>query len=311
MTTQILINAVVPAFNNGSAAARTVESLLHQRLPSGTQLDVVVVDDGSAEPLGDDLEARFGKSCRVIRHSQNRGRAAARNSGAQVGKGEYLLFLDSDCRTHSTGLVAAYMSHLTEATALAFGGVLIVGDDFWTRYQRQVEDRRALALSANDFMTQSSRNFMIRRRMFENVGGFDEQYRDYGFEDRDLFLRLERHGALAAYAPDAVVTHDDRLDLRSVCLKMETAGKSTSAVFRRDNPSDYKRLPYSRFDVREYRLARAAAYVLVPLLPALISFCEPRLESRWIPYSVRRLAVQCLSALSFLKGTYRASGDVR
>jgi len=66
-----------------------VASIRAQEMPQGWSVEIVVVDDGSSEPL--ELE-----NLRLVRHEQNRGAAAARNSGIANATGDYIAFLDSD-----------------------------------------------------------------------------------------------------------------------------------------------------------------------------------------------------------------------
>jgi glycosyltransferase involved in cell wall biosynthesis len=57
--------------------------------------EIIIVDDGSAEPVGTDI-ATTGPQPRIIRHGKSRGRSAARNAGAEAARGRRLLFLDGD-----------------------------------------------------------------------------------------------------------------------------------------------------------------------------------------------------------------------
>jgi hypothetical protein len=98
------ITVVVPAFGRIAALRRCLESL------SGHQ--VLVVDDGS--PAAGEVEATASATgVRLVRHNENRGPAAARNTGLRETSGDLVAFLDSDC-TPEPGWLAALAGHFDD-----------------------------------------------------------------------------------------------------------------------------------------------------------------------------------------------------
>ena len=89
-----LLSVVFPVFNNLDVIRETLPRILDQDLP--LRHEVVAVDDGS----GPEVKAWFSSlqhpALRVVTHAQNRGRAAARNSGFRASQGGGVVFLDSD-----------------------------------------------------------------------------------------------------------------------------------------------------------------------------------------------------------------------
>jgi glycosyltransferase involved in cell wall biosynthesis len=90
-----LITTVIPVFDRAQVVGRAIESVLAQELPAGCSLRVIVVDDGSADDLAGALQ-RFGANVRCIRHPQNAGASAARNTGIAAADAGSVAFLDSD-----------------------------------------------------------------------------------------------------------------------------------------------------------------------------------------------------------------------
>ncbi|BCH28538.1 hypothetical protein MesoLjLc_04680 [Mesorhizobium sp. L-8-10] len=84
------VSVVIPVFNRQEKTARAVASVLAQDV---AELEVVVVDDGSETPF---TLAEVDDRVRIIRHPENRGAAAARNTAIREAAGEWLAFLDSD-----------------------------------------------------------------------------------------------------------------------------------------------------------------------------------------------------------------------
>lgn len=81
------LSVVIPAFGRQRELVRAVRSALAQDV----DLEVVIVDDGSPEPLRADTERAS-----IVRLEANRGAAAARNAGVAAARGAWIAFLDSD-----------------------------------------------------------------------------------------------------------------------------------------------------------------------------------------------------------------------
>ncbi len=94
MDTQPLISVIVPFYKTEPYLKRCVDSLLHQTY---TNLQIILVDDGSPDNCGRLCDEYAQQDGRVeVIHRENGGLSAARNSGIDAAKGEYLAFVDSD-----------------------------------------------------------------------------------------------------------------------------------------------------------------------------------------------------------------------
>jgi glycosyltransferase involved in cell wall biosynthesis len=87
------LSIVIPAFNRECEISRAIRSCLVQE---SAVFEVIVVDDGSTDNCYDVAAGFRDPRLSVLRHSSNRGRNTARNTGALAAKGEWLIFLDSD-----------------------------------------------------------------------------------------------------------------------------------------------------------------------------------------------------------------------
>ena len=184
-----------------------VDSVLAQDYPA---LEAVLVDDGSesAEALAalGVLETEFGeRGWRVIRQ-ENRFKGAVRNTAAKAARGEWLLFLDDDNVLFPDAvsrLVRA--ARFSGADCVPAASIRFFGDGdprtdpgshgtpirflgaacAWSRFRNVAGDACAL----------------VRRGVFEAVGGFSEEYR-VGLEDLSFFNRLIRSGHRIEPMPD-------------------------------------------------------------------------------------------------------------
>jgi glycosyltransferase involved in cell wall biosynthesis len=94
----VAISVLIPAYNRAAVIGAAIESVLAQRLPDGNEagaIEIVVVDDASSDDLAAAL-CPFGDRLRLVRHEQNAGAAAARNTAVAAARGDHLAFLDSD-----------------------------------------------------------------------------------------------------------------------------------------------------------------------------------------------------------------------
>lgn len=89
-----LVSIVIPAFNRAPIIAAAVESCLSQ---SYQPIELLIVDDASDDDLASALNPwRDDPRVQLLRHQQNQGVSAARNTGVQAASGAYVAFLDSD-----------------------------------------------------------------------------------------------------------------------------------------------------------------------------------------------------------------------
>jgi len=86
------VSVVIPTYNRADKVPNGIESVLAQTC---SDLEVIVVDDGSTDDTGKVLAERFGDRIRYYAQ-HNQGASAARNRGIQEARGEYIAFLDSD-----------------------------------------------------------------------------------------------------------------------------------------------------------------------------------------------------------------------
>lgn len=87
-------SVIVPAYNSEKYIEETLDCLLSQ---SEKDIEVIVVNDGSADSTGEILDRYSLKDSRVIHvRQENAGVSAARNNGIERARGEYMIFIDSD-----------------------------------------------------------------------------------------------------------------------------------------------------------------------------------------------------------------------
>ena len=181
------ITVVIPVFNAEKTLDRALNSVAAQTYPD---FDVVVVDDGSTDKTVDLVSnSRIG-NLTFVKHAQNRGAAAARNTGISAARGRFIAFLDADDAWKPNKLerqIAALERAGSNVVACATGYHLHKGDRDLTI---------ALNLTSEQFRKQilfgctisPGTTLLIDRRAFDGIGLFDETFRR--LEDWDWLLRF-------------------------------------------------------------------------------------------------------------------------
>lgn len=154
--------------------------------------EIIVVDDGSTDGTGDALRAAFGAHIRYL-WQENRGVSAARNHGMKVARGRYLAFLDSDDEwmPEKTQQQVSWLESRREF-GMVLCDVILVDQDhreigMLRRRQMLPVDGRILKwVLLNPSLAPVSA--MLRREVFDDVGGFDESLATA--EDLDFHLRI-------------------------------------------------------------------------------------------------------------------------
>ncbi len=196
------ISVIIPAFNAARWLSAAVASVRAQTRPPA---EIVIVDDGSTDGTGE-LGRSFGGEVRCVSRT-NGGLAAARNTGAAATSGEWLLFLDADDVLTPDALASLARTAESSHAGVVYGFVL-------QRRGEATETRlHGLPYAVGSPPAPAKAHFwwtpiptagaaLIRRRLNEQVGGFDENFRQV--EDAEYWLRC---GVIAAFA------HCDRMVL--------------------------------------------------------------------------------------------------
>lgn len=193
------IDIVIPCAGRAPDLMRLLGSLFDACAATiSTHVESIVLsDDRFSSALAAQVKERFP----TVRYVAGpaRGPASNRNSGAHYGTADWVLFLDDDCFVRSD-LLSAYLRRMTACPRVEVfeGAIHPVGP-------RPNGNHHAPVNTTGGFLW--SCNLLLRRSVFESVGGFDETFPYACLEDCDLMHRLKAQSASIEFAPDAVVYH--------------------------------------------------------------------------------------------------------
>lgn len=187
------VSVIIPAYNEAQKIARCLDAPLQAQKEHFWE--IIVVDDGSTDGTGNLAETM---GARVIKLPENRGVAAARNAGAALAQGDFLIFLDADIvaplETLYT-LVNYLITHPDIHTAGACPGENL-STNWSSRYLRflgqwYIRNHVRDHVQVSCFPSECG---IVRRPVFEQLGGFPETHGGVGIEEFALGHALERAG---------------------------------------------------------------------------------------------------------------------
>jgi glycosyltransferase involved in cell wall biosynthesis len=170
------VSVIIPAYNAANLVGRAIESALGQTVQP---LEILVIDDGSQDNTAE-VVAAYPPPVRLLRKS-NGGPASARNMGARAARGEWLAMLDAD----DWWAPAKLERQLAVDTDPNIG--LIHGPASTTRADAPSELTFDELWGQNWIINSSA---LIRRSVFDELGGFNEDPRLISVEDYNLWLRI-------------------------------------------------------------------------------------------------------------------------
>lgn len=244
--------------------------------------EVIVVDDGSPEPLEVGQDACGGSfALRVIRQ-ENAGPSAARNRGAREARGEFLAFTDDDCRPEPAWLETLVRAARARPGALV-GGVTVNGlpAELFASTSQLIIDLVYEHFDADPGRAYflASNNILCLRERFLAMNGFDNTFRRAGAEDRDFCDRWRMAGWPIVWLPAARVEHRHSqtlgrfLDLHfrygRGAYQYQSIRRQRGSGTMREDLAFHKSLPGR---VRRHLWAQARGWDAVTRLAALVAW---------------------------------------
>lgn len=253
-------------------------------------VELVLLDDGTGD---DAMTARLAEQIRasalpvrLISLADNLGRAGGRNALAAAGRGDSLLFLDSDMRPDNPTFLQDWLALADDQTpAVAFGGFSLKQASDAPRFavHRAVATRSECVpaaerrLAAEKYVYTS--NLLVRRDVFESEA-FDSGFTGWGWEDVEWAIRVSRRFPIVHI--DNPATHMGLDTVESLAGKYEQAAPNFARMAER-HPDIVATYP-------SFRAARALKRI--PLLLRLKGLLRAAACTGWLPVKLRAFSLR-------------------
>jgi GT2 family glycosyltransferase len=216
------ISIIIPTRDRVDLLSRCIETL--ETKTDWPAYEVVIVDNDSSDPS----TLRFLRETkhRVLRYEGPFNFSAICNFGVRESDGEWLLFLNNDTEFTESDWLAAMAEHVQRPEVGAVGAMLL--------FPSGLVQHAGVVFSESDFATHAYLNFpaismangghlhvirncsavtaacmLVRRDLFETIGGFDEKNFAVSYNDVDFCIRLRQRGYSILYTPHARVIHHE------------------------------------------------------------------------------------------------------
>ncbi|MGH3752495.1 MAG: glycosyltransferase [Pseudonocardiaceae bacterium] len=217
-STSPLVSVVVPVHGKWEYTRACLASIEQHR--PAVPFEVLVVDDASPDRTAELAAASPG--LRLVRTQRNVGFVGACNLGASHARGAYLLLLNNDTEVRP-GALDALVSALDSDDRIGLVGAALVYPDgrlqesggiIWAdgsgwNYGRHRDAGAPEFQVRRDVDYCSAAAILVRRDLFEQVGGFDQRYAPAYYEDTDLAFAIRATGHRTIVEPAAVVMHHE------------------------------------------------------------------------------------------------------
>ena len=220
-----LVSIILVSYNNATIIKDCLQSLrqFNQTIPS----EIIVVDNNSQDG-SPEIIAEYFPEVNLLRETINHGFGKGNNIGAGVAQGEFILFLNTDTiltcdflpslltiieQDHQVGIVAPKLVNRDGSFQISTSpAISIKGEYIAQKRSHQYRQGKNLKEITQAFAHQQEVDIvvgaalLIRRRLFEQLRGFDENFFMY-FEESDLCQRSQYLGWKIIYCPQVSLIH--------------------------------------------------------------------------------------------------------
>ncbi len=211
------IDIIIPNFNGAHLLEKNLSKVLlaHKNYIG----KIIVVDDGSnifdKQKLVDLLDQIDSKKIKLVEHQNNKGFSSAINTGVKNSSSEYVVLLNSDVVPSSDFLRPLVERMVQDENIFGIGccdksfenGKFVKrGRGIGTWRRGMVQHARGEVNQTDTFWI-SGGSCILRRQMFNYIGGMDPLYNPFYWEDIDLSYRARKAGFKIEFCSESIVEH--------------------------------------------------------------------------------------------------------
>ena len=221
-----LVTLIIPTRDGFALLERAVRSI--QQQTTYPHFEFLIVDNQSTEPRALQYMEELQRSgqARVIRYDAPFNFSAINNFGAREARGELVGLVNNDIQVIDPDWLSEMVSHAIRPEIGAVGckllypddtiqhaGVILglfgVGGHVFKQLPRDAPGYFARAQLTQNLSACTAACLVLRKSVYEEVGGFDEENLRIGFNDVDFCMKIAKAGYRNLYAPRAVLYHHE------------------------------------------------------------------------------------------------------
>ncbi|MCD7972395.1 MAG: glycosyltransferase [Candidatus Azobacteroides sp.] len=298
-------SVIIPVFNRPEETDELLVSLSEM---SFKNFEVIIAEDGSTNSSREIVEKYRDKLEIAYFYKENSGPGNTRNAGAAKSKGDYLIFLDSDCIV-PVRYLDEVEKELTSFPCDAFGGPDRAMDSF-TPVQKAINYAMTSFFITGGIRGGNKRmdkfyprsfNMGIKKTVFDELGGFAPMR--FG-EDIDFSIRLFNYSFRVRLFPKAYVFHKRRTDFRKFFRQVYNSGIARINLYKK-YPSSLKTVHFLplAFTLLMLFFLTGSLFCLYFLLPILlftgIIFIDSGIRNKSIYIGVLSVAASFIQLIGY------------
>ena len=210
------VSIIIPVYNQFDYTYNCLKSILEHT--EGIEYEIIIADDVSSDETIN--IKHFVKNINVVRNKKNLGFLLNCNNAAKQAKGEYIFFLNNDTnvqkdwlstlletieKDHTIGMVGSKLVY-ADGRQQEAGGIIWNDASGWN-FGRLDDPEKPEYNYVKEVDYISGAAIMIRKELWEEIGGFDKRYVPAYYEDSDLAFEVRKHGYKVVLQPKSVVVH--------------------------------------------------------------------------------------------------------
>lgn len=220
-----LVSVVIPNKDHTEDLDKCIRSLEEKN--KYTNIEYIIVENNSTDPetfvYYEKLESKYPKAKVVKWDKEGFNYPLINNFGVEHANGDYILFLNNDteilvedcieemmgyCMREDVGAVGARLYY--EDNTIQHAGVIVglggIAGHAFVGYDQDDPGYFRRIVTAQDYSAVTAACMLVKRKVFEEVGGFDEKFA-VAFNDVDFCLKIRKAGYLIVYTPYAELKH--------------------------------------------------------------------------------------------------------
>jgi len=255
-----LISVVIPTYNRPTETIDAIKTIINQTY---SKIEIIVVDDASTVSIESELAQLTDDRIKFYQHDQNRGGAAARNTGIRQASGDWVAFLDSD-----DIWLPHKLQHQLQALSDYDGNVGVIYSSYYTKYGNNILIKQTFDVISGDirtdllsgWMNALTSTLMIKTECLEQVEGFDEELSS--FQEYDLLVRISKSYEVLGCTDELVIKR--QTDKNKISTNPSKRRKGYGLFLEKHGD-----LIQKEGDMKQFEIGRADAIPRLELMDAI------------------------------------------